>query len=86
MTSQKKSIGNPRNSEVHSPPKWASKCGLLSLCTRRTGKHGERPRKVLGSDKWVPRKLLGKVTKVTKVTKVIKCMIDYKIDHLASWE
>ena len=42
-----------------------------------------RSYEVLGSDKWLPRKLKGKVTKVTQVTKVIKCIIDYKIDHLS---
>ena len=36
------------------------------------GSIGELPRKVLGSDRWLPRKLLGRFTKVTTVTKSYK--------------
>ena len=46
----------------------------------RLGSIWEGPRKSLGA----PRKLLGKVTNVTRGTKVTKCIIDYRIDHLAS--
>ena len=32
----------------------------------------EGPRKALGSDKWLPRKLIGKVTNVTEVADVAR--------------
>ena len=43
------------------------------------------PREVPGSDKWLPRKLLGEATKSwVKLQRVIKSIIECKMDHLAS--
>ena len=46
MTSHKNPWDFLGTREAHEPPKWDSKCGLLSICIRMTGgKHGERPGK-----------------------------------------
>ena len=34
----------------------------------------------------IRRSSLGKATRVTRATEVIKCIIECRIDHLASWE
>ena len=63
-------------------PEWDSKLRALEPLPDDWGRPREGPRKFLGSD-WLPRKLLGKVTKVTQV---VKCIIDHKIDPPASLE
>ena len=65
------SLGNLRNSEMDP----ATKVGFKVRAVEHQDtwmKRREGPRKSLGSDEWLPRKSVGRVTRVTKVIEVLQ--------------